>query len=218
MTTGEGGIVVTGDPALCAADGAVHRQGLGLRRSEARPLLPGAQLPHDRARRARWRWRSSTSSTAWSSARVAMADRLDRADRRARRASRRRTSPPGASTPTGSTRCASTRPSIRGGADALRRAAQGGGRLLRAALHPEAGLRVRRCCATSARSARAASRSWASTARASPRSATTRARRRGRSRRWRAWWCCPGTSATPRSTSTTSPGVVRDAADGSSRM
>ncbi len=64
MTTGEGGMVVTARPGPAPADGALLRQGLGLRRSEAGPLLPGPQLPHDRARRARWRWPSSTSSTA----------------------------------------------------------------------------------------------------------------------------------------------------------
>ncbi len=36
MTTGEGGIVVTTDPALRALDDALQRQGVGLRRSEAR--------------------------------------------------------------------------------------------------------------------------------------------------------------------------------------
>ncbi len=64
ITTGEGGLVATDDEALARRMFLFINKAWGYGDAEARPLLPGAQLPHERAAGRRRAARSSPSSTA----------------------------------------------------------------------------------------------------------------------------------------------------------
>ena len=189
-------------------DVPLHQQGVGLRRRQTRSLLPGPQLPDERAPGRRRVARSFRSSHPWSRG----AWRPPGASRSSSREFPGSTRPScirKRSTPTGSTALMIDPAVIDGGARGHRPHPEGGRDRIGAALHPEAGLPVRGL-------------REAADIRREPLAFHPGAARGRRLRRGpipgnlhgpgAGSSCSPGTSATPTSTSTTSRRSVRSAA------